>query len=500
VSTALLGAVVRQRAARSLASHGGANRCRLPFSVVASEPSESRLSNQLAELLVLADQREHRAAEAVAAAFASNPHESNQNPSPTLLDVARSDGIVGGDDTEAPVEEEHAAGSAHQGGSGSNRLSVAKEDEWGAEAVAAEAVAAAAAARRDRTKGEARAQATFAALPDEERRLRRIKHNFKLMRTLVELPCEQVCESAEALLGWESPGVSGALFWLMQVLVLFDWLAYVPAMLCIAVAAHVMEIQRCRRAEGAPPYRVDYHYPHTKGMLRKARRLDTLIARADTLVQRILICLLKMHSAYESVDEFLSLRFALGLLVLGLLFGLFALMCHLIPPWLLLSTAIIFGFSVRHPLRALFMTRDGRNADSVPISSAAAAGMWSLVSMIAITFIAPFQRVLCTMITCAVVLGCWYYKKFKDQRVRTGRLQRNDGIRDNSDLLGTIQNDSASGLLSTYRQELQRQVREWWELLPAPSVRNTADQPGSGDPLDLPVQDTSIRNLPRSNS
>ena len=56
----------------------------------------------------------------------------------------------------------------------------------------------------------------------------------------------------------------------------------------------VMEVQRRRCSEGASMYSVKYHYPLTKGVLNRARRVDRMIARADSVVQTFLISLLKV--------------------------------------------------------------------------------------------------------------------------------------------------------------------------------------------------------------
>jgi hypothetical protein len=264
VSAAVVGAVVRQRAARSLASHGGPNRCRLPFSVVEAEPQDSLLPQQLAELLIFADEREHRAAEAVAAAFATDREQRNQGGSleisrtgsrETLLDPSLLDPTV----ADASAAQRHPRSLLPRSGSlealdsrsGESRTTEISGAEKRAnemdskEMNAADAVAAAAAKRRELAKGTERAQATFAALPfDEEKRIRRIKHNLRLISSLITVPVQHLRDAVYSLLGWENPGTSGALFSLLQVMVLFDMLHYTPAVMILAAAANVMETQK----------------------------------------------------------------------------------------------------------------------------------------------------------------------------------------------------------------------------------------------------------------
>lgn len=170
----------------------------------------------------------------------------------------------------------------------------------------------------------------------------------------------------------------------------------------------------------------------------------------DTNVNRITVCLLKIHSAFASVDNDLSLRFALGLLALGGVLTAIALSFCIVPPWLFLSTAITLGFGVRHPLRALVHASEGTE---INVSSAAAAGLWSGAAMVPVLCVAPFERVVATAAACALTVAGLAYKKVGE----AGNHPR------------------ASGTAISWSREMQRQVREWWEMLPAPTVVNTAD-------------------------
>jgi len=85
------------------------------------------------------------------------------------------------------------------------------------------------------------AQASFAALPgEEERRLRRIKHNLRLIRALITQPLESGVVAVETLLSWQSPGLTGGTLALLQALVLFECLRFLPALLLMCCAAQVM--------------------------------------------------------------------------------------------------------------------------------------------------------------------------------------------------------------------------------------------------------------------
>jgi hypothetical protein len=259
VSAAVVGAVIRQRAARSLACHGGPNRCRLPFSVVEAEPQDSLLPQQLAELLIFADEREHRAAEAVAAAFATDREQRNRIGSIEISRPGSSEPLLDPTVADASTAHRHPRSLLPRSGnlealdsrSGESRTTEISGAEKRANEIdskemnAADAVAAAAAKRRELAKGTERAQATFAALPfDEEKRIRRIKHNLRLISTLITVPVQHLRDAVYSLLGWENPGTSGALFSLLQVMVLFDMLHYTPAVVILAAAANVMETQK----------------------------------------------------------------------------------------------------------------------------------------------------------------------------------------------------------------------------------------------------------------
>ena len=185
-------------------------------------------------------------------------------------------------------------------------------------------------------------------------------------------------------------------------------------------------------------------------MLRRARNLDSVITKIDSYVNRITVCLLKIHSAFASVDNDLSLRFALGLLMIGVVLTAIALSFVIIPPWLMLSTAITLSFGFRHPLRALVDAHDGTE---INVSSAAASGLWSGAAIVPVLFVAPFERVAATAAACAIIVAGLVYKRAG----QTGNRSR------------------VSDTVNFWSREMQKQVREWWELLPAPTVVNSAD-------------------------
>lgn len=185
-------------------------------------------------------------------------------------------------------------------------------------------------------------------------------------------------------------------------------------------------------------------------MLRRARNFDSVITKIDSYVNRATVCLLKIHSAFASVDNDLSLRFALGLLIVGCVLTVIALSFVIIPPWLMMSTAITLSFGFRHPLRALLHAPDRAE---INISSAAAAGLWSGAAIVPVLCVAPFERVAATAVVSAIIVAGLAYNK-AGQRGNQAR---------------------ASDTVVFWSREMQRQVREWWELLPAPTVVNTAD-------------------------
>jgi hypothetical protein len=330
------------------------------------------------------------------------------------------------------------------------------------EAGAAQALAATAAARRERAKASERARATFAALPgEEERRLRRIKHNLRLIRVLVLRPAEHLAAKAEALVVWQSPGVSGAVLAVLQALVLHDCLRYLPAVLLLACAAQVMEVQRTRRegAAGTSLYTVEYYYPQSNSLRERARRIDKLTAKADQVVQGILICFLKIHSAFASVDNALSLRFAVGLGLLGAGCAFVAVFFGIVPVWLVLSPAITIGFAVRHPMVAMLVWRvQPAGMEDAGAARAVLAVLWGGAALVPLWLTCPWRSSASAGVSVLVLAGLRY------KQARDAQAEGNNQM-------------TAPTLVWL---EIHRQVRELWELLPSPAIRNTAE----GEPCD----------------
>ena len=73
------------------------------------------------------------------------------------------------------------------------------------------------------------------------------------------LPLQHVRDWAEALLAWDRPAFTGAMFALLQIFVLYDLVRFVPALVAVALAGHIMEQQRSR---GTGPYRDTYIYTY----------------------------------------------------------------------------------------------------------------------------------------------------------------------------------------------------------------------------------------------
>jgi hypothetical protein len=566
VTTALLGAIVRHRAARALDSHGGPNRCKLPFSVVAAETaadsSPSSLTQQVAELLLLADERQRRAAEAVAAAFGKDAVFVNQDadsaptadPGPRLGAVSGTSGAISGNrgaislkksisvlasvegegnvvaklprsnsfpppcnlvHPEEEAENKHdsqlrrgeggGAGSGWTGAEGGGGGCKPKfRGISGGERGAADKVIAAVAARRMLARGAERAQASFAALPveEEERRVRRIRHNMRLIETLLLLPLQHMRESVQDVLIWKNPFFSSVVLALLQVLVLYEKLHYLPGLLFIGAAANIIEFQRQKRAEGGGAYVVEYYFEITRdGPIKRARRLEQNLAKVDAFVQAILVVLLKTHSAATSVDERLTLRFALSLLAFGVVLSLSALLTAVVPVWLVLSTLIVIVFAAKHPLLSLLqlqVSQQGAEAGrrhlgrvlrgggwegdiGSDMGTVFAASLWSLSALIPVVCVVPLERVIAVALVCfgitAVALRLFGTKGHGDP---VPSREGEGGGRDR-DRQTDRQTDRGEGGVGSvvWRADLDRQVRvavrEWWDLLPAPKVRNKAE-------------------------
>ena len=163
------------------------------------------------------------------------------------------------------------------------------------------------------------------------------------------------------------------------------------------------------------------------------------------------------------------MRFAVGLGGLAFLLALGALVLGFLPMWFVLSPVMTLAFAVRHPLLALVL---GHQVEAAP---AVAAALWSGAALVPLLCIAPLERVVVTAVTTAVL--CFACLRSRRTREEGAREDRAHGVR--------VLAAQMSELLSR-RVLVQRQVREWWELLPAPAVTNTAD-----------ADETEDRDVPR---
>lgn len=177
------------------------------------------------------------------------------------------------------------------------------------------------------------------------------------------------------------------------------------------------------------------------------------------VVQGILICLLKVHSAVASVDNALSLRFAVGLGALGIGTGLVAMLFGIVPLWLVLSPAITIGFAVRHPMLALLVWREQpAGTEDAGVAQAVLSGLWSGAALVPLWLTCPWRFSASAGVS-AVVLAALRYKQARDAQAE-GNLPHP---------------------LTVVRLELRRNARELWELLPSPAIRNTAEGDAFGD-------------------
>lgn len=171
------------------------------------------------------------------------------------------------------------------------------------------------------------------------------------------LPIVQLREVVSSVLRWEMPGLSAAFLSVVQSLTLTERLRYLPPLFVLALAGHIWLLRRrtvARQASGGADsssrhtYRIDYRFED--GTLRtKLRLLNDGAIKLDHAVERVLVGLLKLHSAYAGVDERITDRFILGLVVLSCAIAVLLWAISWVPLWLAQSVVLSGMFVAWHP-------------------------------------------------------------------------------------------------------------------------------------------------------
>lgn len=159
------------------------------------------------------------------------------------------------------------------------------------------------------------------------------------------------------------------------------------------------------------------------------------------------------------MDNTLSLRFAVGLGVVGLGMTLIAMLFGVVPLWLVLSPAITIVFAVRHPLFALLVWREQpAGTEDAGAAQALLSGLWSGAALLPLWLTCPWRFSASAGLS-SLVLAALRYKQAREAQEEGSQMNP----------------------VALARLEVRRQVRELWDLLPSPAIRNTAEGDASGD-------------------
>lgn len=284
VTQGLFGSLVRYRAARNVITVVTPKHDLLPFTVIMAEPPESLLAARMAELFQSTHSRLARV---------------NDVPAPE----------------PEPLAEVNAGNELRHVDSIATTLR---------QTTASDAVANAVSQRRKQRAGQLYARATFDVLPERTAgKYQRLKHNISLTKALLRLPLLRLRTTMLQFLRWESPSQTMLLFCFVQWLAMTDrFYSYLPAISVASLYAAVWRTQRELKAtrtsssRGAAntdmqgqhssvprhPYRVDYWH-REPGLKTKFEHLQANIEALDGLVERLVMFLLKLHSAFAGVDE-----------------------------------------------------------------------------------------------------------------------------------------------------------------------------------------------------
>ena len=148
-----------------------------------------------------------------------------------------------------------------------------------------------------------------------------------------------------------------------------------------------------------------------------------------------------------------------------------AMLSSVVPLWLVVSPCITGIFLAHHPLRQHLLgemssvSGGGRSERTADAMAAKMAGVWGGVAVVPLLLLAPGLRVL---VSCALCAGAFACARWRERLLRR--------------LLPAVAPTSPAspgvGVGTGGRGAGLRSLREWWDLLPAPSVVNTAEEKG----------------------
>ena len=168
-----------------------------------------------------------------------------------------------------------------------------------------------------------------------------------------------------------------------------------------------------------------------------------------------------------------------------------------VPVWLLLSVALVVAFSAEHPLLPHLQARLGAipaataaasavGAAPYPLHAAGAAGPTQLpflldtaasllggAAVVPVVLVAPAGRLAASALASGCILAAYTY------RLRTGGPEEGATAANGGGVAAGRPRASTAGgggRAAGNVAWLRRELWIWWNLLPAPAVRNTADE------------------------
>jgi hypothetical protein len=194
------------------------------------------------------------------------------------------------------------------------------------------------------------------------------------------------------------------------------------------------------------------------------------VLNLDSIVEQVLVVLLKLHSAYAGVDEAITEQFARGLAALGCVLVVLGGAASHCPMWLVLSVGVTAAFGARHPLIA-------PPVESIWVAHGAGAVQVQLTWMLAGALLLPVllvaeatERAMVSVGVSVALAGAGCIARRRGRRSASGAAAGDT----DADHAPT----GASGGIGAYMATADAPwlgVQRCWEMLPAPAIRNTAD-------------------------
>lgn len=200
------------------------------------------------------------------------------------------------------------------------------------------------------------------------------------------------------------------------------------------------------------------------------------VLRLDNIVETMLTTLLKLHSAYVAVDESISEAFIGYLFVGGCTLVVIGVALSCIPLYLILSVALMIMFGAYHPVIA-------PPVESVWIAHGAGAVQVQLTWMLAGAMLLPLllvadvtDRALTSLAVSATLAAvAWCFRRRWSNTVLRSPSDSDSTAPVTSGSGNNSKSHGATAPIGALTGAKWAELVQYWDMLPAPAVRNTAD-------------------------